>query len=118
MSSVIREKSFEAAVKIYQYCKFLQDQQREFVISKQLLRSGTSVGAQVREAANGESTRDFVHKLQIAQKECDETMYWLEILQTDEKLEKQKITELKNDFEEVLKILKSIIKTTKEKYKL
>ncbi len=118
MSSIVKDKSFEAAVKIYQYARFLQELHKEFVISKQLLRSGSSVGAQVREATNAESKKDFVHKLQIAQKECDETIYWLEILLTDNKLEIEKIKMLKNDFEEVLKILKSIIKTTKDKYKL
>ncbi len=80
--SVIKEKSFAFAIRIVKLYKHLtqREKEKEFVLSKQLLRSGTSVGANVREATNAESTADFIHKLSIAQKECDETCYWLELL--------------------------------------
>jgi four helix bundle protein len=78
IESIIKKKSFDFAVSIVELCRSLRTDQKEFVISSQLLRSGTSIDANVREALNGQSTRDFVFKLTIAQKECDETLYWLE----------------------------------------
>lgn len=74
--NVIVEKSFQFALKIIVYCDLLEEK-RKFVISKQLLRSGTSIGANVREAQNAESKADFIHKLKLAAKEADETEYWL-----------------------------------------
>jgi four helix bundle protein len=85
-------------------------------MSKQLLRSGTSVGANVREAQNAESTADFIHKLAIAQKECDETLYWLELLHATNFLTEQEYSSLAQDGTSLLKIIRSIILTTKQNH--
>ena len=77
--SIIKEKTFKFALEIIKISKLLL-QKNEFVLSKQLLRAGTSIGANIREALNAESTADFIHKFSIAQKECDETLYWIELL--------------------------------------
>ncbi len=82
--SIIKDKSFVFAIRIVKLYKHLVETKKEFVLSKQLLRSGTAVGALVREAQNAESSKDFIHKLAIAQKECDETIYWLELLKETE----------------------------------
>ena len=76
----IKEKSFSFAIKMIRLYQILRQSKKEFVLSKQLLRSGTSVGAMVREAQNAESKADFEHKLAVAQKECDESLYWFELL--------------------------------------
>ena len=83
-------------------------------MSKQLLRSGTSVGANVREALNGESRADFIHKLAIAQKECDESMYWIELLKDSHYLNEKELNFLYPKAQSILKILKSIILSTKK----
>jgi four helix bundle protein len=77
--SIIKDKSFVFSIRVVKLCKYLIENKKEFVLSKQLLRSGTAVGALVRESQNAESTKDFIHKLAVAQKECDETIYWLEL---------------------------------------
>ncbi len=86
--SILKDKSFAFAIEIVKAYKLIVEEKREFVLSKQLIRSGTSVGANIREAKNAESTNDFVHKLGIAQKECDETLYWVELLYSTEYLNK------------------------------
>lgn len=87
--------------------------QNEFVLSKQLLRSGTSIGANVREAKNAESKADFIHKLGIAQKEADESLYWLELLYATKYLSNEEFTSLNYDAIEILKLIKSIIISSK-----
>jgi four helix bundle protein len=87
---------------------------REYIMSKQLLRSATSVGANVREARNAESKNDFIHKLGIAQKECDETIYWLELLHETDFISKEDFIQQSNGVIEVLKIIKSSILTAKK----
>jgi four helix bundle protein len=111
--SNIRNKSFVFAVRIVKLNKYLITEKREFVLSKQLLRSGTSVGAMVREAEHAESKADFIHKMAIAQKEINETIYWLELLATTEYMEKQEFESVNNDAVELIKILTTIIKNTK-----
>ena len=111
--NIIREKSFKFSVRIINLHKVLTGERKEFVICKQLLRSGTSVGANVREALNAESGADFVHKLAIAQKECDETCYWLELLHTTECINESEFDSTHNDASELLKIIRSIILTSK-----
>ena len=113
MASIIKEKSFRFAVKIVELYKILT-KRKEFVMSKQLLRSGTSVGANVREAQNAQSTADFIHKLSIAQKEADETLYWLELLLETKYISKEEYSKIYKDSEELLKIIRSIIMTTKK----
>ena len=75
--SILKNESFRFAIAIIKLYKNLIESKKEYVLSKQILKSGTSVGAMIREAQNAESTNDFIHKLAIAQKECDETIYWL-----------------------------------------
>lgn len=113
MANVLKEKTFDFAVKIVQLSKDLQSK-NEFILSKQVLRSGTAIGALVRESQNAESTKDF-HKLSIAQKECDETLYWLELLNETDLINKEVFEKLHSNCEEILKILKSIILTSKRK---
>jgi len=78
--SVLKNKSFDFAVRIIKLYKYLIEEKKEFILSKQILRSGTSVGAMVREAEHSESKSDFINKMAIAQKEINETIYWLELL--------------------------------------
>ncbi|PWK18051.1 four helix bundle protein [Arcicella aurantiaca] len=106
-NSIIKQKSFQFAVRIVKLYKHIVEKKKEFVLSKQLLRSGTSIGANVREAHNAESDADFIHKLSIAQKECDESLYWLELLKETEYLTELKYSAMAKDCTEVLKILNS-----------
>jgi four helix bundle protein len=114
--NIFLTKSFDFAVLIVGAVQNLTNSQKEFVLSKQLLRSGTSIGALIREAQNAESKADFIHKLAIAQKECDETIYWLELLQETDIMEKTKAEILKTKAEELLKLIRSSILTTKSRY--
>jgi len=112
--NVIREKSFKFAIRAINLYKVLSNDRKEFILSKQLLRSGTSIGANVREALNAESNADFVHKLAIAQKECDETCYWLELLHETGFINDYEFNSLYNDTSELLKIIRSIILSMKK----
>lgn len=111
--SIIKNKSFAFAVRIVNLYKILSKERKEFVISKQLLRSGTSIGANVRESLNGESKADFIHKMAIAQKECDESLYWLELLKETNYLSESEYISISGDANELLKIIHSIIITSK-----
>ena len=84
-------------------------------MSKQILKSGTSIGANVREGQNAESTKDFIHKYSIAQKECDETLYWLELLYKTDYIAEESFISMSQDATELLKMLKSSILTSKNK---
>lgn len=110
--SIIKNKSFLFAVEVVNFYKILVER-KEYTMSKQLLRSGTSVGANVREAVNGQSKADFIHKLAIAQKECDETLYWLELLKITNYINEIEFEKLHNNGTELLKIIRSIIITSK-----
>lgn len=112
---VILNQSFWFAVRIVNLYKYLIAEKKEFVLSKQLLRSGTAVGALVREAQNAESKADFVHKLGIAQKECDESIYWLELLSETAFLKQDEFESIKADATSLLKMIRSAIITTKNK---
>src|SRR5579864_6487265 len=111
--SIILIKSFAFAVRVVNLNKFLCVEKIEFVLSKQLLRCGTSVGAAIREAEYAESKSDFKHKLQIAQKEINESIYWLELLRETKYLDLEQFESLNKDAVEIIKLLTSIIKTTK-----
>jgi four helix bundle protein len=111
--NIIKIKSFAFAVRIVKLYKFLCSDKREFVISKQLLRSGTSVGAVIREAEFAESKLDFKHKLHIVQKEINETIYWLELLRATNYLVIEQFESINNDAVEIIKLVTSILKTTK-----
>ncbi len=115
--NVILSKSFDFAVRIVNLYKYLVAEKKEFVLSKQILRSGTSIGAMVREAQHAESSADFIHKLSISLKEANETEYWLLLLSKTEFIAEKQFNSLKIDIEELLKLLVSIIKKSKEKKK-
>ncbi|MEI9945111.1 MAG: four helix bundle protein [Chitinophagaceae bacterium] len=113
--NIIVQKSYGFALQIIQLYKFLIDK-KEYVLSKQILRSGTSVGANIHEAIAGESKKDFVHKLGIAVKEARETSYWLNLLKDSEYISIEEFNKLNNSCDEIIRILNSIILTTKERY--
>ena len=116
--NILRDESFAFAVRIAKLYRYLIENKKEFVLSKQLLRSGTAIGANIREAYNAESKKDFVHKLAIAQKECDESLYWLELLNAIECISEKEFESLSTDCIELLKIIRSSILTTKINHKL
>jgi four helix bundle protein len=111
--SIVKTKSFELAIRGVNFYKWLVAEKKEFIMSKQFLRSVTSVGANVREAVNAQSRADFIHKLSISQKEYDESMYWLEILNGTNFISKNEFESMHQQCNEVLKIIKSIIITSK-----
>ena len=117
MKNVILDKSLEFAVRIVNLSKFLNSEKKEFVLSKQIIRSGTAIGVLVREAQQAESSADFIHKLSIALKEADETDYWLILLNRTEYLNETQYKSLKENIEELIKLLISIIKSSKENNK-
>ncbi len=111
--NIVKIKSFAFAVRIVKLYQYLVETKKEFVLSKQLLRSGTSVGAMIREAEHAESTPDFKHKMAIAQKEINESIYWLELLAETSYLTKKQFENLSNDAVELIKLITSIIKSVK-----
>ncbi|MCU0353045.1 MAG: four helix bundle protein [Cytophagales bacterium] len=111
--SVLLDKSFVFAVRIVRLYKYIVENRRETILSKQMMRSGTAVGALIREAQNAESKADFVHKLGVAQKECDETRYWLELLKEADYLSEKEFDSIHTDALEILKIIRSAILTSK-----
>lgn len=112
-NNIVREKSFAFAVRVVRLYRFLSAEHKEFVLSKQVLRSGTAIGALVREAEQAESKPDFIHKLAIALKEANETEYWLELLRETAYLSASEAESIITDNKELLKLLTSIIKSTK-----
>lgn len=111
----IRLKSFQFALRIIQQYKHLQSNKNEYVLSKQVLRSGTSIGALVSESKHAESKADFIHKLAIAQKEANETNYWIELLWQSEYITQTEYDSIFKDLSEIQKIITSIILTSKAK---
>lgn len=111
--NVIKEKSFNFAVRIVKLNQFLLKNKKEFVISKQILKSGTSIGANVEEADGGISKSDFSNKISIAYKEAKETHYWLRLLYKSDYINKQMYESLINDCNELCKILFAILKTSR-----
>lgn len=113
--NVLVEKSFSFAIRIVTIYKLVTQEHKEYVLSKQLLRGGTAIGGLIREAQNAESKADFVHKLGIAQKECDETIYWIDLLNATDYLKESDYTLLNEGAKELLRILRSSIITTKQR---
>ena len=111
--NIVKDKSFAFAVRVVNCYKWLRAQKKEFVMSKQLLRSGTSVGAMIREAEYAETKKDFIHKMAIAQKEINESIYWLELLKETDYLTLDHFIELEKDAIEIIKLVTSIIKSSK-----
>ncbi len=111
--NIVKTKSFAFAVRVVKLYQFLSEQKKEFVLSKQLLRSGTSVGAMVREAEHAETKNDFKHKMGIAQKEINESIYWLELLKETGFLTNEQFESINSDAVEIIKLITVIIKSTK-----
>lgn len=118
--NLVFEKSKAFAIRIIRMYQWLSLEKREFVLSKQCLRSGTSIGANLSEGINGQSTADFVAKLHIALKEANETSYWLELMKETEYISSEMYESINTDCVELIKLITSIIKTTKQNnnYKL
>ncbi|MBI3458661.1 four helix bundle protein [Candidatus Azambacteria bacterium] len=119
--NIIKTKSFKFALKVVEIYKFLIENKKEYVLSKQILRSGTSIGAMIYESEHAESKQDFIHKLAIAQKEANETKYWIELLSQSQFINRAIYDGLVTDIEEIQKIISSSIITSKkslEKYRL
>src|SRR5260221_1840406 len=113
--NILKTKSFNFAVRMINLYKYLKKEHNEFVISKQLIRSGTSIGALIREAEHAESTKDFIHKLSIGLKEANESKYWLDLLFAADFISKKIYDSLNKDCEELLKMLTASVITSKKR---
>lgn len=111
--NIIRNKTFDFAIRIIKVYKYLKHSKNEFILSKQLLRSGTSIGANVEEAIGGQSRSDFGSKLSVAYKEARESGYWIKLLEKSEYLSTKEAQSLLEDLTEILKIIGKIQKTLK-----
>ena len=115
MESIVKKKSFDFAVRIVNLYKHLTTDKKEFVLSKQLLRSGTSIGANVSEGERGQTKPDFNTKMNIALKEANETYYWLRLLHSTDYLTDKEFQSMAKDVDEIIAILVSICKKTNDK---
>ena len=115
MAGITVDKSYAFAVRIVKLYQYLTDAKKEFVLSKQLLRSGTSIGANVREGEDGQSRADFLAKFNIALKEANETLYWIDLLHDTDFLNESEYESIYADCLELKKLLVSIVKTTRSK---
>ena len=113
MDNEVKDKSYAFAIRIVKLYKLLTTDKREFVLSKQLLRSGTAIGALVKEAEHAQSKSDFLNKMNIALKEANETEYWLILLRDTDYISQDEFASINRDSVTVLKMLISIVKTTK-----
>ncbi len=111
--NVVKEKSFAFALRLVKLCRYLNEDKREYVLGKQLLRSGTAIGALVREAEQAESKADFIHKMAIALKEANETDYWIELLFQSGTINQKEYDSIQPEIVELCKLLTSIIKTSR-----
>ena len=114
---MIKEKTLNFAIRIVKFYKYLCEDKKEFVMSKQILRSGTSIGANVRESKNAQTDPDYLTKMNIALKEADETQYWIELLFRSEYITEKEYESLNEDLKEIIAILVSIVKKLKDKVK-
>ena len=114
MERAVQEKSFHFAVRTVNLCRHLRQEKQEYILTKQLLRSGTSIGANIAESQQAQSTSDFVHKLSVALKEATETAYWLRLLHATDYLSNKAFDSMIQDCLELEKLLTAIIKSAKE----
>jgi len=114
--NIVAGKSYKFAIRIVNLYKYLKESQKEYVLSKQILRSGTSIGALIREAEFAQSKSDFIHKLSISLKEANETAYWIDLLHDTEYINKKMYNDIKQDIKELISLLVSIIKSSKKSY--
>lgn len=112
-SNILKEKSYKFALRVIKLFQFLSTEKKEYVLSKQILRSGTSIGANIEEAYQGESKADFIHKLAIANKEAFETHYWLRLFRDSTILEAKTAESIMADCDEIQRMLVAAIKTAK-----
>lgn len=115
MENLVAGKSYAFAIRIVRLYKLLSAERKEFVLSKQLLRSGTAIGALIKEAEDAQSQADFLNKMNIALKEANEAEYWLRLLKDPDFINEPEHISICNDCKEVIKLLASIVKTTKQK---
>ncbi len=115
--NIVMIKSYAFALRIIKLYKYLITQQKEYVLSRQILRSGTAIGALVKEAEHAQSKADFLNKMNIALKEANETEYWLTLLKDSEYIDEKSFKSIQKESVELLKLLASIVKTTKENFK-
>ena len=113
--NVVKDKSYLFALRMIKAYKYLAQEQREFVLSKQALRSGTSIGALVREAEHAQSEADFLNKMNIALKEANETEYWLMLLKESDYIDEKTFSSIHKDCDELIRLLVSIVKSSKDK---
>ncbi|MCK0162033.1 four helix bundle protein [Allomuricauda sp. F6463D] len=114
--NIIHKKSFDFALEIVRMAKYMEKEQKEFVLSRQLLRSGTAIGALVREAEHAESKKDFIHKMSIALKEANETRYWMDLLSKSGLIGNLDSTKADNEIEQIIRLLAAIVKSSKRNY--
>jgi four helix bundle protein len=114
-TSIVAEKAYQFAIRIVRMCQYLETEKREYVMSKQVLRSGTSIGANCYGAISAESDADFIHKFQIALKEANETDYWLRLLKDTKYIDENVAESIRGNCLEIIKILRSIIISMKKK---
>ena len=113
--NIVLEKSAAFSIRIVNLYKYLTCEKHEYVMAEQIKRSGTSIGANISESQNAQSRADFIHKMNIALKEADETVYWLNLLHKTHYLTDIEFESMKNDAEELVKLLKAIVKTSKSR---
>ncbi|NME72170.1 four helix bundle protein [Flammeovirga aprica] len=111
--SIISDKSFQFAIRVVKLSKYLTAEKKEFILSKQLLRSGTSIGANISEGKYGESKKDFIHKHSIALKECNESIYWIRLLRATDYINEAEYQSIIEDAIQIRKVLIKIIKSSK-----
>lgn len=111
--NIIQQKSFDFALKVVRVTRYLESEQKEYVLSKQLLRSGTAIGALVCEAEHAESKKDFIHKMSISLKEANETGYWLRLLRESGLLLNFDVGDINDEIGQIIKLLASIVKSSK-----
>ena len=113
--NIIQDLSFNFAVRVVKFYKHLTESKKVYVLSKQILRSGTSIGANVRESIHAQSSADFINKLNIALKEADETEYWLELLSASDIINEDEFSSMSKDVKQIIGTLVKIIKSSKAK---
>lgn len=114
-NTVLQKKSYEFAIEIVKICQKTQEEKREYVLTKQILRSGTAIGALIREAEFGQSRADFINKLSVSLKEANETNYWLSIMHDTGYMPENTYAKMQSDCKEIIAILVASIKTLKSK---
>ena len=114
----IKDRSFLFALDCLKFCRTISIDDKEYVLTKQLSRSGSSIGANIREAQNSSTKKDFIYKLSIAQKECNESVYWIELLIAFLELNSEESKKLEKEAKELLRILSSIVLNTKQRMQL